>query len=95
MWLRRVHRLIGLVLAPFLLLTAVGGAMVIAWRLKWYRDFDLREWFLEAHNLEAVGPWAGLVLALGLALMACTGVALWLQMTLRKRRSRRAAKVKP
>jgi hypothetical protein len=87
MWLRRIHRLVGLVFAPFFLITAVTGGILL-WRR--YYGPDIKHDLLGWHNWEGLGDYLGVLLAGALAVMAVTGVALWAQMALRKRRARRS-----
>ncbi len=89
MWLRRFHRTLGLILAPFLLVTATCGGILL-WRKAIYArsisiDLSLIE---ELHNFEILSRVVGTVLAAGLALMAITGPALRAQIWLRKRKAR-------
>ncbi len=89
--LRKLHRIVGLIFAPFFIITAVtGGILLFSGQ---YRH-DVKKRLLAWHNWEGVSHYAGLILAASLLFMAVTGVALWLQMTLRKRRARRAAAAK-
>lgn len=86
--LRKLHRIVGLIFAPFFLITAVtGGILLFSHR---YR-YQMKEGLLAWHNWEGLANYAGLVLAAGLTFMAVTGVALWLQVKLRKRRARKSA----
>jgi uncharacterized iron-regulated membrane protein len=86
MWLRTLHRWVGLVMAPFILITAVTGG-VLLWRRQYSPDLkhDLLDW----HNWEGLADYLGAILAVALAWMALSGWALWLQVRLRKRRAKK------
>jgi uncharacterized iron-regulated membrane protein len=86
MWLRRWHRVIGLVFAPFFLITAVTGAILL-----FRRHFGpaAKHEMLQWHNWEGLADYVGVILAIALAWMAVTGWALWLQIYLRKRKARK------
>jgi uncharacterized iron-regulated membrane protein len=88
MILRKLHRIVGLIFAPFFIITAVTGGVLLFSRH--YRH-EVKKNLLAWHNWEGVSHYAGLILAAGLLFMAVTGVGLWLQMTLRKRRAPRSA----
>jgi uncharacterized iron-regulated membrane protein len=85
MSLRKLHRWVGLVMAPFLFITAVTGG-VLLWRRQYNPDLkhDLLDW----HNWEGLADYLGAVLAVALAFMAISGWCLWLQVHLRKRRAK-------
>jgi uncharacterized iron-regulated membrane protein len=86
MWIRTVHRWVGLVLSPFLLITAVAGGLLL-WRRA--MSLDLRHDLIDLHNYEVIGNYVGAVVAGGLVVMVATGVALRVQMWRRQRRSHR------
>jgi uncharacterized iron-regulated membrane protein len=85
MWPRKFHRYLGLILSPLILVTAVTGGILL-WRKHFHPDLkhDLLDW----HNWEIVASYAGVVVAGGLVLMVFSGVAMWAQMAIRKRRAK-------
>lgn len=87
MWLRRLHRWVGLVFAPFFLITAITGGMLLWRRQVRMPNRTLRAW----HNWEGLADYVGVLLAGALAFMAITGIWLWAQILWRRsRRIRRA-----
>ena len=89
MWIRRLHRIVGLVFGPFVLITAITGGVLL-----FRRDVDLgpelKHDMLGWHNWEGLADYAGLALAAALVWMVVTGYWLWLATLLRKRRARKS-----
>jgi len=89
MTLRKIHRILGLCFAPFFLLTACTGA-VLLWRADGIYDHETKSTLLKLHNCEglhAIGiHYVGIFLAAGLVLMVLSGWAIALQMHARKRK---------
>lgn len=85
MFLRKLHRTVGVIFAPFLLLTAVAGTLLLLRRTGLY-GYDTREILLGLHNWEIVAGYIGIVLASALAFMAITGSVIFLKMKMRRRR---------
>jgi uncharacterized iron-regulated membrane protein len=94
--LRRIHRLVGIVMAPLLTVTAlVGGTMVLLERFDPNTKvvgFETRRLLTEIHNYQIASDVATLILAGGVLTMTSTGSALWIQSAVRKRKSKRLAK---
>jgi hypothetical protein len=94
--LRRIHRLVGIIMAPLLTLTAlVGATMVLLARFDPNTEivgFETRRLLTDIHNYRIASDAATLILASGVLTMTSTGTALWLQSVLRKRKSRRLAR---
>jgi uncharacterized iron-regulated membrane protein len=86
MWIRRVHRILGLVFAPFFVLVAVTGGLLL-FRKHGLYDVRTKHTILDLHNWEIVGDLVGLILAVGLLAVACTGVWLRWQIWFRKRKA--------
>lgn len=85
--LRKLHRYVGMVLAPFFVITGVGGGLLL-WRNRLRAsDIDVRG-ITKLHNYEITGTYLGVVVAAGLVFMAFTGAMLFLQMFLRKHKAR-------
>lgn len=85
MTLRKLHRWMGLVMGPLLLVTALAGGAV-ALHGKLWRDLETKFTLTDLHNLEILGLWASVVLAVGLLAMAVTGAGIWIQILSRRRR---------
>jgi uncharacterized iron-regulated membrane protein len=87
--LRKLHRIVGLIFAPFFVITAATGAILL-FRRQYSPSVkhDLLEW----HHWEGLANYIGLLLAGALLFMAISGVALWGQVFFRKRRARRSAR---
>ena len=90
--LRKIHRILGVVFAPFLLITAVTGGILL-WRRADIYDYQTTAALLKWHNwegLHAIGiHYLGVVLAAGLVGVVLSGAALWVWIRIRTRRSRR------
>lgn len=77
MLVRHIHIIIGLILAPFIFITALTGALVLItdrfWELlKWH------SWF----------KWGGIFLGFGLLFLVSSGISAYIRTTLRKKRSK-------
>jgi uncharacterized iron-regulated membrane protein len=86
MFLRRMHRTVGIIFAPFFLLTAVAGMLLLLRKTGLY-SLEVHKVLLGLHNWEIISAYAGIVLASALAFMAITGSMIFL-----KRRRRRGVK---
>jgi uncharacterized iron-regulated membrane protein len=83
--LRQIHRIIGLLFAPFFILTAVTG-MVLLWRKTGVYGKETKEFLLGIHNWEIGAEYVGIILSLGLFCMAVTGFIILIQ-THRRRKN--------
>lgn len=88
MWLRRVHRIVGLVFGPLLAITAGAGGLLAAADAGGFGGYPFRRFLKHLHNYESLSLWLGVVVGVVLLLLAATGWALWWQTFLRKRRAR-------
>ena len=75
MQLRTFHRLVGAIFAPFFILTAVTG-IILLWRKDDLYSASTKGTLLGLHNWEGLAPYIGVVLAAGLLFMTCTGLAI-------------------
>ncbi len=78
MKLRKLHRTVGLVFAPFFLLTAFTG-IALLWRNAEVYGDDAKSVFLGFHNWEIAANYIGVILAAGLITMAVTGLVMLIQ----------------
>ena len=94
--LRKIHRLVGIVMAPLLTVTAIVGAtMVLLERFDPNTEvvgFETRRMLTDIHNYQIASDAATLILAAGVLTMTGSGSALWFQSFLRKRKSKRLAR---
>ncbi|NQT92228.1 MAG: hypothetical protein HQ559_05670 [Lentisphaerae bacterium] len=81
--IRKLHRAVGLVLAPFFLLTAFTG-MALLWRKAGVYGSDTKGILLGLHNWEIAARYIGVILAMGLICMAVTGLLMLIQQGRRK-----------
>ena len=75
MQLRKLHRFVGVLFAPFFILTGVTGIMLL-WRKTGLYGPELKNTLLGLHNWEGLAPYIGVILAAGLLIMTCTGLAI-------------------
>lgn len=73
--IRKAHRIIGTIFAPFLILTGLCGALLLLRSTGLFSD-DLMKLFYHLHNLTIISSYAGFVLSFGLICMACSGLYL-------------------
>jgi uncharacterized iron-regulated membrane protein len=94
--LRKVHRWVGLIVGPLLIVTAIIGATMVL--LDWFDPnarmvgFETRRFLTNLHNYRLASEWATLILSVGVLTMASTGLSLWGQSWLRRRKSQRLAR---
>ncbi len=88
--LRTLHRVVGLLTAPLMVITAFGGTVLLFRRTGWYeRRGDFRGVIQDLHNYEIIASYIGAVAAVMMVVVAATGVALFVQIRRRKRKARR------
>ncbi len=83
MFIRKFHRILGLCFAPFFLITAVTGALLL-WRKAGIYDVRIVRNLLGWHNWEGLYSYIGVALAAALTLMVLTGAGMWIQIISRK-----------
>ena len=87
MRLRLVHRVLGLIAAPVMIVTAICGILLLYRKTGLYeRAGEFRQTVVYLHNYEIIAPYVGTLAALLMIAMACTGLALMLQLHVRRHR---------
>ena len=87
MKLRIVHRTMGLIAAPLMIVTAVCGLLLLYRKTGLYeREGEFRESIEHLHNYEIVAPYVGTLLSVLMIAVAVTGVAILLQVRARRRK---------
>lgn len=90
--LRKLHRIVGLVIVPLVLLQVVGGVLL---RLQVQSPllYNVHTWFKYGPAALAVlGVVVALLLGLGLATQAVSGVIMYLNLSIQQARRRAKAK---
>ncbi len=75
--LRKAHIYVGMILAPFVLLTALTGVLVLLFQ-RFYELLRLHAWF----------RWGGVLVGIGLIFMMLSGVVLRLKEGLSRKRKK-------
>lgn len=93
MLIRKLHRIVGVSFAVFFCITAFAGAILLFRHKGWYST-EMWRFLKDIHNWEQLAVyvninWLGIVLAAALIFMAITGLTLFFQPILRKRRKRK------
>ncbi|MGR3176621.1 MAG: hypothetical protein ACUZ8E_01025 [Candidatus Anammoxibacter sp.] len=78
MQLRKVHRIIGIIYAPFFLITAITG-IILLWRKAGFYEKGTKGVLLGIHNWERVSSYIGVILATGLIWMSITGIIIFIK----------------
>lgn len=81
--MRKLHRILGLCFAPFFLITAVTGGLLL-WRKANLYNVQTTRSLINWHNWEGLYAYIGVALAAALTLMVLTGAGLWIQIISRK-----------
>jgi uncharacterized iron-regulated membrane protein len=76
MKLRKLHRLVAIALAPFLLLLASTGCLLFFRKAGIYSK-EIKELLVAVHTWEIVLPYVGLFLGLGLFFLVISGIILF------------------
>ena len=87
MRLRQVHRWVGMTFAPFFLLTATAGMLLLWRRTHLYAD-DTKGLLLGLHNWEIVADYVGVLLAGALCFMTVSGCMIAIGMKRRRGRAK-------
>lgn len=74
--IRTAHRSIGILFAPFFLLTAVTGIVLLFRKSGWYGQ-SVKKVTLGLHNWEIAREHIGAILAAALVFMGATGLLLF------------------
>jgi uncharacterized iron-regulated membrane protein len=85
--LRQIHRIVGVLFAPFFILTAVAG-MLLLWRNAGIYGEETKNLLLGIHNWEIGAEYVGIILAMGLFSMAASGVIILIQTHKRRKYTR-------
>ena len=78
MGIRKIHRLIGLVFAPFFLITSLTG-IVLLWRKAGVYEKETKNFLLGIHNWEMASSYIGAILACSLLFMTISGLIIFLK----------------
>jgi uncharacterized iron-regulated membrane protein len=82
---RQWHGLIGLLSAPFVLITAICGGLLLLRKIGLYeRQGPFRNMIQRLHSYELLLPYVGLIAAVLMILAAATGLALYSQVHRRR-----------
>lgn len=74
----------GLVLAPFFLITAVTG-IALLWRKTEIYGKETKDLLIGFHNWEIAAKYIGVIFAIGLIIMALTGLSMIVRFYRKKR----------
>lgn len=87
MTIRKLHRTVALIFAPFFVITATTGAIMLL-RMNGLYSGQTMNVLIGLHNWELVANHIGIILASGLLFVTVTGVMIWGQIRLHRRRSK-------
>lgn len=76
MKLRKLHRMVAIVMAPFLLLLALTGSSLFFRKAGLYEK-EIKEFLVSLHTWEIVAPYVGLFVGLGLIFLVISGTILF------------------
>ena len=73
---RKFHRWVGVAFAPFFLITAITG-IILLWRDDEVYDEKTKDFLIGLHNWEIAAKYIGITLAIGLIFMTLTGLKMF------------------
>lgn len=76
MKIRKLHRYVAIVVAPFLAFIGISGCLLLFRKTSLYEK-ETKELLLSFHTWEAVLPYMGLVFGAGLLFLVVTGVIIF------------------
>ena len=76
MKLRKLHRIVAIILAPFLLLLALTGSSLFFRKTGIYEK-EIKEFLVSIHTWEIVAPYIGLFVGVGLLFLIISGTILF------------------
>jgi uncharacterized iron-regulated membrane protein len=76
MKLRKLHRIVAIILAPFLLLLALTGSSLF-FRKSGLYEKEIKEFLVSLHTWEIIAPYVGLFLGAGLLFLVVSGTILF------------------
>ena len=76
MKIRKLHRLSAIIFAPFFILFALSGSVLLFRKAEVYSK-DTKSLFVSIHTWEAIAPYIGIIGALGLLTVVVTGVIIF------------------
>ncbi len=83
--LRKLHRIVAIVFAPFLLITPITAIILLFRKTGLYGD-ETKKLLLSIHNWEIAANYVGIILALGLIFIVATGLVMFIQYCSRRGR---------
>ncbi len=84
MGIRKIHRLMGLIFAPFFLITSLTG-IILLWRKAGIYEKGTKNFLLGMHNWEIASSYIGVILACSLLFMTISGLIMFFK-TRRRRK---------
>ncbi|MBT7068003.1 MAG: hypothetical protein HN919_17020 [Verrucomicrobia bacterium] len=76
--IRKLHRVVGLLFAPFFLITALTG-IALLWRKADVYGAETKGILIGLHNWEIAAKYIGVILAAGLICMVVTGLFMFIR----------------
>ncbi len=76
MGIRKIHSLIGLIFAPFFIITSLTG-IVLLWRKAGVYEKETKNFLLGMHNWEIASSYIGVILAFSLLFMTISGLVIF------------------
>ena len=76
MKIRKLHRISAITFAPFFILFALSGSVLLFRKAGVYSK-DIKSLFVSIHTWEAVAPYIGIIGGLGLLTVTVTGIIIF------------------
>lgn len=76
MTLRKLHRHVAIIMAPFMLLLGLTGVLLLFRKTQWYEK-DVKHLLVDVHTWEWLAPFIGSIFGLGLIFLSISGIILF------------------
>lgn len=74
--MRQIHRKIGIILAPFLIILSISGITLLFRKTEIYSR-ETKSFLVSLHTWEIIMPYIGMILGLGVLFMSISGMYMY------------------
>ncbi|MBT3280947.1 MAG: hypothetical protein HOF69_06555 [Campylobacteraceae bacterium] len=74
--MRRIHKKVGIILAPFFIILSISGIILLFRKTELYGK-ETKSFLVSLHTWEIIMPYLGIILGLGLLFMSLSGIYMY------------------